>query len=239
MRSDGYTPVVAKWSPGWGSLRTKTILFVVIAVAVAYVLYHNERFLFEPANPVWLHYKDLGVFLLIHGVAGASALILAPMQFSERLRMQFTKLHRVVGRIYVTAALVLAPFGVYAQWLDERLGLFPRSFTIETVIQASILMITTAFGLAFARKRMIPQHRQWMTRSYAAALTFIWIRVVLGLTGWDQNVEQNAAMIETVVWCFTATAVLVGDIANQIYELQSTRSRLTSARMLPEPIAAE
>jgi hypothetical protein len=30
--------------------------------------------------------------------------------------------------------------------------------------------------LAFALKRMIPQHRQWMTRSYAAALTFFEIR---------------------------------------------------------------
>jgi uncharacterized membrane protein len=231
--------VIEKWARGFSPLRIKTLLFVVIVVATAYVLYHNERFLIDPANPVWQHYKDLGVFLLIHGVAGASALILAPMQFSERLRIRFTKLHRVVGRIYVTAALVLAPFGVYAQWLDERLGLFPRSFTIETVIQASILIITTAIGLAFARKRMIPQHRQWMTRSYAAALTFIWIRVVLGVTGWDQNVEQNAVIIETVVWCFTATSVLMGDIANQIYELQPTRSRRTRAQALPEPMAAE
>jgi hypothetical protein len=73
----------------------------------------------------------------------------------------------------------------------------------------------------FALKRMIPQHRQWMFRSYAAALTFLEIRVVLGLTGWD----QDPAITETVVWCFTATAVLFGDIANQIYELQSIRPR--------------
>ena len=163
--------------------RAKNVVFAIIAAMTIYVLYHNERFLIDPAHPVWQHYRDLGVFLLVHGVAGACALILAPMQFSDRLRMRFTKLHRVVGRTYVTAALVLAPFGVYTQWLNERLGLFPTSFTIETIIQASILMITTAIGLVFARKRMIPQHREWMTRSYAAALTFVWIRVVLGVDG--------------------------------------------------------
>jgi len=131
----------------------------------------------------------------------------------------------VVGRIYVGAALILAPFGVYAQWLDERLGLAAHSFTVETFIQAAILMVTTGMGLYFALKRMIPQHRQWMFRSYASALTFLEIRVVIGLTGWD----RDPAMTELVVWCFTATAVLVGDIANQLYELHAMRPR--TARM--------
>jgi uncharacterized membrane protein len=221
---------------GW--FRLKYLVFACVAVSMAYVLLHTERFLFEPAHPIWGHYRDLGVFLLIHGVAGTCALILAPMQFSDRLRTQFTKLHRITGRIYVTAALVLAPFGAYTQWLDERLGLTPTSFTIETVIQASVLMITTAMGLLFARKRMIIKHRQWMTRSYAAALTFVWIRVVLGLTGWDQNSEQNVGLVELVVWCFTATSVLIGDLANEIYEMQPVRSR-AAAQSAGQAVPAE
>jgi hypothetical protein len=64
-------------------LQTKNLVFGVIAAMVAYVLWHNERFLIEPLSPIWKHYRDLGVFLLVHGVAGASALILAPMQFFE------------------------------------------------------------------------------------------------------------------------------------------------------------
>jgi hypothetical protein len=115
-------------------------------------------------------------------VAGGSALILAPMQFSERLSTRFTKLHRVVGRIYVFGALILAPAGVYVQYLDYSLGVLPsRSFMVEVFIQAALLMITTGIGFLFALKRMIPQHRQWMTRSYAAALTFFAIRAILGL----------------------------------------------------------
>jgi|SRR5579864_1040756 len=98
-------------------LQTKNMLFAVIAAMMAYVFWHNERFLIEPLNPIWQHYRDLGAFLLVHGVAGGSALILAPMQFSERLRTRFTKLHRIVGRIYVVGALVLAPAGVCAGYL--------------------------------------------------------------------------------------------------------------------------
>ena len=86
-------------------LRMKYAVFAVIGAMIAYVLFHNEIFLIQPANPHWQHYQALGLWLLVHGVAGGSALILAPMQFSDRLRMRFTKLHRVSGRIYVTGAL--------------------------------------------------------------------------------------------------------------------------------------
>jgi len=167
------------------------------------------------------HYHDLGLFLLAHGVAGGTSLLLAPMQFSERLRKRYTKFHRVAGRVYVTAALILAPLGAYIQYLDERLGIFPRSFTIETVIQATLLASTTAIGFYFALRRIIPQHRQWMTRSYAAALTFFEIRLILGVMGWD----DDPVLVETVVWSCTACAILIGDIANQIYELSLIRPR--------------
>ena len=219
-------------STGWFS--TKYVVFAIIGAMMAYVFYHNERFLIDPMNPVWQHYQALGLFLLAHGLAGGTALILVPMQFSERLRTRFTKLHRVVGRIYVTAALILAPIGAYVQYLDETLGIFPRSFTIETLIQASLLVTTTAIGFIFALKRMIPQHRQWMTRSYAVALTFFAIRVILGVTGW----EHDPVMVETVVWSCTASAVLIGDLANQVYELQSMRPR--RARVpIEQPVPAE
>jgi hypothetical protein len=215
--------------------RTKNFVFAFIAAMMAYVVYHNERFLIVWSDPIWQHYQVLGIFLLTHGIAGGTALILAPMQFSTRLRTRYASLHRVAGRIYVTAALILAPFGVYNQWLDEKLGLFRHSFTIETFVQAAILMTTTAIGFGFALKRMIPQHRQWMFRSYAAALTFFEIRVVLDVFGWDQP-STDPVIVETVVWCFTASSILVGDIANQIYELQSLRprrARMPSGQAVP------
>ena len=205
--------------------RLKYLVFAFIAAMMGYVAVHNESFLVNAMHPMWDHYRSLGVFLLAHGVAGGSALILAPMQFSDRLRMRYTKVHRVVGRVYVAGALFLAPMGAYVQWLDERLGVFPRSFTIETLIQASVLMITTGFGFAFGWKRMIPQHRQWMTRSYAAALTFFEIRLIVGIMGWD----NDPVALETTVWTCTALAVLIGDIANQIYELRIMRPRRMAA----------
>jgi predicted membrane protein DUF2306 len=202
--------------------RAGYVVFAFIAAMAAYVLYHNERFLIDAAHPAWQHYEPFKWWLLPHGVAGACALILAPMQFSERLRLRFTTLHRVTGGIYVTSALFLAPLGVYIQFLDEAQGA-SRSFTIATVVDAALLMTTTTIGLVFALKGMFPQHRQWMTRSYAVSLTFLEIRFILGLTGLDQ--PFNWAILEVTVWTCVALSILIGDLANQWYELASARPR--------------
>jgi uncharacterized membrane protein len=217
------------------AFRPKYVVFAVIAAMMAYVLYHNEMFLVMPDHPIWQHYAPFKWWLLTHGVAGGLALILVPLQFSDRLRARYAKVHRVIGRIYVVCALVLAPFGAYIQYLDEAQGA-SRSFTIATIIDATILMTTTGIGFFFAYRRMIPQHRQWMTRSYAVSLVFIEVRVILGVFGLDQPFSWPVT--ETVVWSCLAVAILIADIANMIYDWKSTRPRVvrTSA---PQPIGAK
>lgn len=214
-------------------LRPKTVVFVLIAVMMAYVIVHNERFLLDPNHPVWQHYETFRWWLLPHGVAGACALLLAPLQFSDRLRQRHAGVHRVIGRIYVAGVLVLAPLGAYIQAVEEPLGA-SRSFTVATIVDAVILLVTTGIGLVFAVKRMIPQHRQWMTRSYAVSLTFFQIRVILGVTGLDQ--PPDPAVAEIVVWACVALAVLIGDVANQWYELSSA-SRRPAVRVAPAAAA--
>lgn len=206
--------------------RTKNIVFAVIAVMTTYVIIHNERFLIDPTHPVWQHYKSFQWWLLPHGVAGACALLLAPLQFSDRLRQRFALLHRVVGCIYVAGVFVLAPLGAYIQYIEEPLGA-SRSFTFAALVDAVLLLVTTGIGLAFALKGMISRHRQWMTRSYAVALTFFEARFILGVTGLDQ--PPDPVVGEIAVWTCVALSVLIGDLANQWSELQPSRRRLPLA----------
>src|SRR5580704_982377 len=91
------------------------------------------------------------------------------------------------------------------------------------MIQSSTLMITTGIGVYFALKRQFTYHRQWMIRSYAVALTFLEIRVIMGVFGLDQPFDWHVT--ETVVWGCVASSVLIGDIANQFYESHLTRRR--------------
>jgi uncharacterized membrane protein len=193
---------------------------------IAYVLRHNETFLINRQDPVWQHYQPFKWYLLPHGIAGACALLLGPMQFSDRLRRRFTRLHRVVGRIYVGGVFIAGPLGFYIQFFQERMGM-PRSFSIAGLADASLWMITTGIALAFILAGKVQQHRQWMTRSFAVALVFLEVRVVGGVTGWENlGISAN----ETIVWSCLAFAVLSADIVLQLQELRPARAALRKAQ---------
>jgi uncharacterized membrane protein len=204
-------------------VRVKYLLFAIIGLMMAYVLRHNESFLINRADPVWQHYHPFRWYLLPHGVAGACALLLGPMQFSDRLRQRFTKFHRVAGRIYVTCAFILAPLGAYIQFFGERMGA-PRSFSVAALVDAILLMMTTGIAFAFILNGKVQQHRQWMTRSFAVALVFLEVRVVQGVTGWER---LGIAATETVVWSCLAFSILAADIILQVQELRRSRPLAT------------
>jgi uncharacterized membrane protein len=163
-------------------MRSKYLLFAFIGLMVAYVIGHDESFLVHPDDPAWQHFHPFRWWLLPHGLAGACTIILGPMQFSDRLRQRYAKLHRVVGRIYIAGVFIAAPLGTYIQYFQERMG-EPRSFSVATAVDAGLLMITTGIALAFILQGKVQQHRQWMTRSFAVALVFVEVRVVAGVTG--------------------------------------------------------
>lgn len=201
------------------AMRPKHFLFAFVGLMMAYVLRHNESFLIHPNDPVWQHYHPFRWWLLPHGIAGACALLLGPLQFSDRLRQRFTKFHRVAGRIYVASALILAPLGAYIQYFQERNGA-PRSFSVAGLIDAILLIVTTGIAFAFILNGRVQQHRQWMTRSFAVALVFLEVRVVQGVTGWE---NLGIAATETVVWSCLAFSLLSADIVLQVQELWRSR----------------
>lgn len=216
-------------------LKAKYVVFSLIAAASAYVMYHNERFLVDSSHPAWQHYGPFKWWLLPHGVFGAIVLLFAPFQFSDRLRKRFTKAHRVMGRLYVVGAIVLAPLGAYIQYYQERMGA-PRSFTVLALVDAALLMGVTIIAFVFAFKRKIALHRQWATRSYAIALVFIGGRFFLGITGWE---TLGIEIVQAVIWSCLVLSVPLADVAISWKDLRSlsaagVKSTLPNKQSLPE-----
>jgi len=209
-------------------LRPKYLLFGFIGLMLAYVLAHDESFLVNPKDLEWQHIQLFRWWLLPHGLAGACALLLGPMQFSERLRRRYVQLHHVVGYVYIVCVFLAAPLGPYIQHVDERLG-YARTFTIETVLQGGIWMLTTGIALAFILKGKVQQHRQWMTRSFGTGpMIFLEVRVIGGITGWE-NLGPHVS--EIIVWACTASSILIADLvlqAEELYRLRSNRAKAQS-----------
>jgi uncharacterized membrane protein len=212
--------------PTW--LRPKYLLFAFIAFLYAYVLWHNESFLINRADPEWLHIAPFKWFLLPHGLAAGCALILGPLQFSERLRRRFAKLHRVMGRFYVGGCLIGAPIGIYIQNF-ETVHLYHNdpadfSLTIASVFQAGIWIFCTLMALAFILQRKVQLHRQWMTRSFACAIIFLEVRAVQGVFKIDFK------FIEIIVWSCVAAAVPLADLVLHLEETLRTRAATAKTR---------
>ena len=211
-------------------VKAKYVVFTVIALASAYVMYHNERFLVDSSNPAWQHYEPFKWWLLPHGIFGAIVLLFAPLQFSDRLRQRFTKTHRVMGRLYVIGAMGLAPLGAYIQYYQERMGA-PRSFTVLGIVDATMLMGATLLAFLFAFRRKIALHRQWATRSYAIALVFIGARFVLGVTGWER---LGVEIVQAMIWSCLALSVVLADVSLNWREIRSSLSRSVKTNVSEE-----
>ena len=124
------------------------------------------------AHP-WLAY--------LHMTPGVLYLLGAPLQLSQRIRTKHYTLHRRLGRVLVTAALVSVLFAFL-------FGLrFPWGGSVEA-------MATAVFGCWFLsclllavraiRRDDVVNHRRWMIRAFAAGVAVgtvrIWIGILLG-----------------------------------------------------------
>jgi uncharacterized membrane protein len=201
-------------------VRLKLVLFVFIGLMLMYVLFHTEHFLIDSADPSWPHYYNIGRWLLPHGLIGALALVLSFMQFSSHLRTRYTQFHRLCGRIYITSVCIVAPIGAYISVLDESIGYTP-SFMVASTILAVLWMFATLMAFWQIRAGRVEQHRQWMTRSLTTALVFLEVRVVGGLSGW----EDTPASDTVVIWACVALAYPFADTALQIEDFLRSRAK--------------
>lgn len=208
-------------------LRPKYVFFAVLALIYAYVLWNNESFLLNKADPEWQHIAAFKWWLLPHGLAAAFALFLGPLQFSDRLRQRYAKAHRIMGRLYVAGVVVGAPLGIYIQHFEETMG-GSHSLTIATCFDAGIWLVCTAIAMVFILQGKVQLHRQWMTRSFACAIIFVEVRLILGIF------HLGPQYIEIAVWSCVAAAVPLADIALQIQESLRTRASAKAKRPIAQ-----
>src|SRR5262249_23040417 len=137
-------------------------------------------------------------WMLVHGVTGAVALLLAPFQFSQRLRQRCLKLHRIMGRVYVACVAIAAPASI-----PIAVILGPEILVPAATLQALGWVATTATALYCIRTGRVEQHREWMLRSYPFGMVFVVVRVLVAIPAIDRMGELGLAM---VVWPTIAVA---------------------------------
>jgi hypothetical protein len=119
-------------------------------------------------QPLWLF------SLRLHVVAGSICLLACLPQFSRSLLRRVPSLHRTCGKIYAASVLfVLCPTGIHLA-LSAKGGLPGQAGFLLLGIAG---FYTTLQGIRTIRGGNLPDHRRWMTRSFALMASAVTFRV--------------------------------------------------------------
>jgi uncharacterized membrane protein len=197
----------------------KWALFGIMALMAIAAIGTDERFLLNPADVEWKHIAPFHWWLLPHGLAGATALFLGPFQFSERLRRRNAALHRLIGKIYLSAIVIASLLSIYI-----TLNFEPRPFLVEIWAQGGGWFLCAVLAYVYAVKRNITLHKQWVARSYGFTFIFIMARVPDAFkVHWKDDVD-----FVNFLWMLVFLALTVPDLIMQSGELFKRR---------PKPVA--
>jgi len=211
------------------SFRTKHIFFAVFGLMTLFVFYLYETPFLDSKSPVWQHVEPVKWLLLPHAVAGTVALLLAPFQFSARLRRRWMRAHRVMGRLYVAGAAISAPLAV-----PVAIILGPPSLVMAAVIQSCGWLLTTAVAVYAVRAGDIRQHQEWMIRSYPFAMVFVVARALLAVPAVRALGEPGFV---SVVWSCIAAACFIPSLVISWRSLSRRAAAPTGRTAVPAKTA--
>ena len=201
--------------------RVKWSFFALMGLCVLLVVRSDERFWFNPADPHWKHIAPVKYLLMLHGLAGVIALGVGAMQMSGRIRRDRPALHRLLGKIYITAVCISAPVAIYM----GTSTLEPDSIRVEQIFQGGFWLLSALVAWACIRSNQMALHKTWMMRSYAFTLIFITSRVP------DTFISSYSELyLANMLWGLVAIGLIAPEIIVTTQALWRIRSAKARAR---------
>ena len=146
------------WTYTFWAILLSSIVYYVWRGALHYLLHYTR----ESFGAFW---PDR-ILIRTHIACAVTMIFTGPFQFWTGFRMRYLTLHTWLGRIFLLTGTFVASSAMY-------LGLHPRTGGIVMGIGLSLngLFWLAAAAMAYyaIRLRNIPQHKEWMIRTYVLA----------------------------------------------------------------------
>ena len=145
-----------------------------------------------------------------HLLAGLVAIVLGPLQFWPRIRNGYPKVHRVTGRIYLSAIVIgsLAGMG-----LALTTAVTP-TYAAGLFALACAWLATSAMAFIAIKKRNFVQHKEWMIRSYVVTFAFVVFRLVVDGLAYLE-IGDRASNGTTMAWACWVVPLLLTEMVLQ------------------------
>ena len=157
----------SEWA-GWAIL-TAAIGYFFLRDVPHYAIYTPESY--------GEHWEARG-YLIPHVVGAGIAILIGLAQFSTTIRQRWPAVHRLCGRVYVTATVIGAPAAMFLATKSECQTCKPALGSLAVYWLAATLV-----AFYFARNRSFATHRAFMIRSYVAMNVFVVVRIGYEIAG--------------------------------------------------------
>jgi uncharacterized membrane protein len=155
-------------------------------------------------------------WLVLHVASGVIALAVGLVQLWLGLANRIARLHRALGKVYVGTVLSGSLAGFYLALTITGNPPYGAGLFMLCVAWVS----TTSMALLAIRRRNIPQHREWMIRSYVVTFAFVTFRF-----GVDVLISQGVPVADTqaiMAWACWAVPLL---LLEPLLQIQKSRWR--------------
>ncbi|WP_188768676.1 DUF2306 domain-containing protein [Emticicia aquatilis] len=159
----------------------KKVIWIIIVILALLVGFIPITYLTSGVSKGYLELKSQEAlrsttwwfFLYMHIISGGIAILIGWLQFSSILLKKYSRLHRIIGKIYLASALACSLSGFYIGFYATG-GLIPA---VGFITVSCIYFYTTLMGFLLIRRKQIIQHQNFMTYSYATCLSAVSLRL--------------------------------------------------------------
>ena len=158
-----------------GIILISLALFIGVTTPLKYILADGPIDLLasKPEDVINSIYYKIAFY--IHITFGGVALLIGWIQFIKKIRDNYPKLHKTIGKIYISSIFIAAPVAFYISFFVA--GGLPTE--IGFTFGSLIWITATYLGFRAIRKGNISAHIEFMTYSYAGTLAAVTLRLWL------------------------------------------------------------
>lgn len=165
---------------------------MVVLVAGRYLTLDPETFFLEQRDVYVAHTAGI----TLHVAGAIVALALGPFQFLSGLREKRPRLHRVLGRVYLTGVLAGGVAGLYMATFAYTGAVARAGFTALALLWLS----TATMAITCIRRGDITAHRRWMIRNFALTFAGVTLRLELGVFGSFVDFRASYMLVAWTCW---------------------------------------
>jgi hypothetical protein len=115
---------------------------------------------------------------LIHIIPGLLFMLLAPLQFVKRLRINYPNVHRLMGYIVLVSGAVIGSTALIMGFIMAIGGIIE---TLAVTLYGIAFLFSLAKAYLYIIKRKTALHREWMIRALAIGLAVSTTRPIVGI----------------------------------------------------------